>query len=243
MRYPHQVTVALAVGGLAGCSREKEQADLVLRGGEVYTVDAARSWASAIAVRDGRIVYVGSDSLPRGLIGPGTRIVELAGAMVLPGFQDAHVHPISSGVELTECHLHSLTTAVAVLDSIRACALARADRPWVRGSGWQLPIFPRGNPSRLDLDRAVPDRPALFYAADGHQSSAICLSSSSAPPPTPLKSLTARAEVGERCDLVAWAATGNCASAGYGPAATHFRLRRAEVRARRGAGGRVARQQ
>ena len=168
MRYPHQVTVALAVGGLAGCFREREQAALVLRGGEVYTVDAARSWASAIAVRDGRIVYVGSDSLPRGLIGPGTRIVELAGAMVLPGFQDAHVHPISSGVELTECHLHSLTTAVAVLDSIRACALARADRPWVRGSGWQLPIFPRGNPSRLDLDRAVPDRPALFYAADGH---------------------------------------------------------------------------
>ena len=168
MRYPDQLTVALALLGFAGCGREKGRADLVLRGGEVYTVDAARSWASAIAVRDGRVVYVGSDSLPRGLIGPGTEIVELAGAMVLPGFQDAHVHPISSGVELVECHLHSLTTAVAVLDSIRACALARTDRPWVRGSGWQLPIFPGGNPSRVALDRAVPDRPALFYAADGH---------------------------------------------------------------------------
>ena len=168
MRYPDQLTVALALLGFVACAREQGRADLVLRGGEVYTVNAARSWASAIAVRDGRIVYVGSDSLPRGLIGPGTEIVELAGAMVLPGFQDAHVHPISSGVELVECHLHSLTTAVAVLDSIRACALARTDRPWVRGSGWQLPIFPGGNPSRVALDRVVPDRPALFYAADGH---------------------------------------------------------------------------
>ena len=59
----------------------------------MYTVDAARSWASAIAVRDGRIVYVGGDSFPPGLIGPGTEVVELAGGMVLPGFQDAHVHP------------------------------------------------------------------------------------------------------------------------------------------------------
>jgi predicted amidohydrolase YtcJ len=160
--------VALTVLGSAACTRGERQADLVLRGGMVYTVDAARSWASAVAVRGGRIVYVGSDSLPAGLVGPGTEIVELGGAMVLPGFQDAHVHPIGSGVELVECHLHELTTAAAVLDSIRACAAAHPERPWVRGSGWQLPLFPDANPSKVALDRAVPDRPALFYAADGH---------------------------------------------------------------------------
>jgi hypothetical protein len=153
---------------LSGCGRTPGAADLVLRGGEVYTVDAARSWASAVAVRDGRIVFVGSDSIPKNLLGPKTEIIELAGAMVLPGFQDAHVHPISSGVELAECRLHELTTATAVLDSIRACAAAHPDRPWVRGSGWQLPLFPSANPSREALDRSVPDRPALFYAADGH---------------------------------------------------------------------------
>ncbi|HEU5041425.1 MAG TPA: amidohydrolase family protein, partial [Gemmatimonadales bacterium] len=89
----------------------------MLRGGAVYTMDAARRWAEAVAVRGGRIVYVGTDSLPPGLIGPKTEVVDLAGGMLLPGFQDAHVHPISSGVELGECHLHELTTARAVLDS------------------------------------------------------------------------------------------------------------------------------
>jgi len=98
---------ALKLGGItlqllvcAGCAREAGYADLVLRGGQVYAVDAVRSWASAVAVRGGLIVYVGGDSVPPSLIGPGTEIVELAGVMVLPGFQDAHVHPISSGWSL-----------------------------------------------------------------------------------------------------------------------------------------------
>jgi predicted amidohydrolase YtcJ len=131
-------------------------------------MDAARRWAGAVAVRGGRIVYVGPDSLPAGLAGPGTEVVDLAGAMVLPGFQDAHVHPLSSGVELGECHLHQLTSARAVADSIRACARAAPALPWVRGGGWQLPLFPGGNPSRATLDGAVPDRPAALEAADGH---------------------------------------------------------------------------
>ncbi len=71
-------------------------ADLVFRNGAVYTVDAARSWASAVGVRHGRIVYVGTDSLPAGLIGRGTEVVDLAGRMLLPGFQDGHVHPVES---------------------------------------------------------------------------------------------------------------------------------------------------
>jgi predicted amidohydrolase YtcJ len=131
-------------------------------------MDAARRWASAVAVGGGRIVYVGTDSLPPGLIGERTEVLEAAGGMVLPGFQDAHVHPISSGVELAECHLHDLATARAVLDSIRACAAAGPEKAWVRGGGWQLPIFPAGNPTRQALDAVVPDRPAVFEAADGH---------------------------------------------------------------------------
>jgi predicted amidohydrolase YtcJ len=131
-------------------------------------MDAARRWAGAVAVRDGRIVYVGPDSLPAGLAGLATEVVNLSGAMVLPGFQDAHVHPLGSGVELGECHLHELTSAKAVADSIRACAEAAPALPWVRGGGWQLPLFPDGNPSRAMLDAAVPDRPAALEAADGH---------------------------------------------------------------------------
>ena len=158
---------------LTACRRERDTppgaaADLVFRNGKVYTVDAARSWASAVAVRDGRIVYVGSDSLPPGTIGPRTETVDLAGRMLLPGFQDAHVHPVDSGVDLGECDLNAAETASAAADTIRAYAAAHPDRPWIRGAGWQLPLFPQGNPSRLLLDSLVPDRPAFLWAADGH---------------------------------------------------------------------------
>jgi predicted amidohydrolase YtcJ len=84
-------------------ARAESPADLVFRRGAVYTVDAVRSWASAVAVRDGRIVYVGTDSLPAGLIGATTEVVNLDGKMVLPGFQDGHLHLIDSGVELGDC--------------------------------------------------------------------------------------------------------------------------------------------
>jgi predicted amidohydrolase YtcJ len=157
---------------LTACTRESGQstapADLLVRGGAVYTVDAARTWATAVAVRDGRIVYVGDDSVPPALIGSETAIVDLAGRMVLPGFQDGHVHLLTSGVELGECTLFALETAAAIGDSIRSCAAARPSAPWVRGSGWELPAFPGANPSRFLLDRLVPDRPAMFDAADGH---------------------------------------------------------------------------
>lgn len=143
-------------------------ADLVLRHGAVYTMDAARSWATAVAVRDGRIAYVGGDSLPAGLVGKLTEVVDLAGGMVLPGFQDAHVHPVESGVDLIECNLNDATTAAEAASIVRAYAAAHPALPWVRGAGWQLPLFPAGNPSKLLLDSLVPDRPALLWAADGH---------------------------------------------------------------------------
>jgi predicted amidohydrolase YtcJ len=134
----------------------------------VYTVDAARTWATAVAVRQGRIVYVGTDSLPAGLVGPGTEVVDLAGRMLLPGFQDGHVHPLEGGINLDLCDLDAAETVDAVSSAIRAWAAAHPGAPWVRGGGWQLPLFPDANPSRTLLDRLVPDRPAMLWAADGH---------------------------------------------------------------------------
>jgi predicted amidohydrolase YtcJ len=172
-RFSPPLLMGLACGGCGlgrgpSTTEAGPAADLVLRGGAVYTVDAARSWASAIAVRDGRIAYVGTDSLPSGMVGPKTEVIELAGQMVLPGFQDAHVHPLDSGVELGGCNLDDLATPTQIVDTIRAYAGAHPELKWVRGTGWQLPVFPGGNPSKALLDQAVPDRPAFFYAADGH---------------------------------------------------------------------------
>ena len=143
-------------------------ADMILKNAAIYTVDAGRSWATAVAIRQGRIAYVGSDSIPRDLLGSDTEVMDLRGRMVLPGFQDGHVHPIDGGVTLGECTLDELTTPGQIADSIRSCVTTQRQAVWVRGSGWQLPVFPAGNPSKVVLDQIIPDRPAIFVAADGH---------------------------------------------------------------------------
>jgi predicted amidohydrolase YtcJ len=142
-------------------------ADLILTGARIYTMDAARSWAQALAVRSGRIVYVGSHAGAAAFAGPDTRRIALEGRMVLPGFQDAHVHPVSGGIELTQCNLNDLETREAVLAKVRECAGERG-KPWLVGGGWLLPLFPGGAPTRQELDAIVPDRPAYLSAADGH---------------------------------------------------------------------------
>jgi predicted amidohydrolase YtcJ len=85
-------------------------ADILFVNGPVYTVDAARSWASAVAVKAGRIVAVGADDDARAWKGSHTEVVDLAGRMVLPGFQDAHIHPPASGLEMLRCDLSEYYT-------------------------------------------------------------------------------------------------------------------------------------
>lgn len=144
-------------------------ADLVLVGGAVRTMVAAGSTARAVAVLDGRIVAVGGDADVERLAGPRTRRIDLAGRTLLPAFQDAHVHPCTAGVALLQCPLHELPrTAAAYLDAIGAYARAHPDLTWIVGEGWYMEAFPGGTPSRADLDRVVPDRPAFFANRDGH---------------------------------------------------------------------------
>jgi predicted amidohydrolase YtcJ len=150
-------------------ARDESSADLVLTGGAVFTMDAARRTVAAVAVRGGRIVAAGSTADVDALAGPRTRRVDLAGRTLLPGFQDAHCHPSMAGLNLTRCPLHLLPArADAYLSAIAAYAQANPDRPWVIGDGWYMSAFPGGTPSRTELDRVVPDRPAFFVNRDGH---------------------------------------------------------------------------
>ena len=155
---------ALATGALAG----ESPADLVLLDGAVYTVDAARSWASAVAVRGGRIVYVGGDEGARALAGPATQVIDLDGKMLLPGFQDSHVHLMTGGLELLACNLNEAQNADEVLATIRACHEKSPGTGWLFGGGWQLPIFPGGNPGKELLDAISTERPIYMDSADGH---------------------------------------------------------------------------
>jgi hypothetical protein len=95
-------------------------------------------------------------------------VVDLAGKMLVPGFQDSHTHLVGGGVRLDDCQLASFTTQEEILAEVRRYAAAHPERPWIRGGGWQLFAFPQANPHKSLLDEAVPDRPVALSAADGH---------------------------------------------------------------------------
>jgi predicted amidohydrolase YtcJ len=122
----------------------------------------------AVAVADGRIAAMGSDAEVRALAGPSTAISDLGGRSLLPGFIDAHVHPLEGGLSRRLCDLHELSGADAYRDAIAAYAAAHRERPWITGGGWSLADFPGGLPRRETLDALVPDRPAILTNRDGH---------------------------------------------------------------------------
>jgi predicted amidohydrolase YtcJ len=147
---------------------DRDRADLVFTGGAVYTVDAARRWAHAVAVKDGRIVAVGTDDDVRPLVGPKTDVVELRGRMLLPGFQDAHVHAPSGGLDRLRVDLSELHSIDAYRGAIEAYVTAHSGAEWVLGGGWAMDVFPGGTPGRDELDALVPDRPAFISNRDNH---------------------------------------------------------------------------
>jgi hypothetical protein len=122
----------------------------------------------ALAVAGGRIVTIGSNRDIRDLAGPSTQEVDLAGRSLLPGFIDAHVHPLEGGLSRRLCDLHDLSGADAYHHAIAAYATAHPERAWITGGGWSLADFPGGLPRREALDALVPDRPVLLSNRDGH---------------------------------------------------------------------------
>ncbi len=145
-----------------------QHADLVLVNGAVYTLDATRRWAQAVAVRDGRIAAVGTDEQVRELVGASTEVIDLGGTMLLPGFQDAHVHPPSAGVEMLRCDLSDAYGLADYVRIVRDYAAARPDDAWILGGGWSMDVFPGGAPTTDVFDGLVPDRPAFLPSRDGH---------------------------------------------------------------------------
>jgi predicted amidohydrolase YtcJ len=143
-------------------------ADMVLRGGRVFTAESTVGNPTAIAVAGDRIAHVGDDSEAIELIGPGTTVVELAGRLVTPGFIDAHVHPATSGLDLLRLRFDGCADSDDALTVLADYANGHPELEWIIGAGWAQPWFDRGCPSKEMLDSVIPDRPALIENADGH---------------------------------------------------------------------------
>jgi predicted amidohydrolase YtcJ len=143
-------------------------ADRIFRDAPVYTADMRRPWAEAIAVREGRIVYVGDASGLLPFIGPDTEIVSLPHGLILPAFRDGHIHPLTGSLAFLECRLTGPADREAYLTQIARYSRSNEDQPFLRGGGWLPDAFPDRGPSRQDLDAVVSDRPTLLKSMDGH---------------------------------------------------------------------------
>jgi predicted amidohydrolase YtcJ len=144
------------------------EADVIFRGGVVYRVDAARTFAEAVAVRGDRIIAVGTDSDVSPLATSRTRVIKLRGRMLLPGFQDAHVHASGGGLERLRCDLSDCQNRDSYLRRVSQYATAHPGQSWITGAGWAMDAFPGGIPSRRDLDEAAPGRPVFLINRDHH---------------------------------------------------------------------------
>lgn len=154
------IGVLLPFGAAPAAAQDSQMpADLIVRNARIYTLDAARSWASALAVRSGRLVFVGPDDDVTSWAGPHTRVVDAGGRLILPGFHDAHVHLALAAAGRQRCDLGYPATRRAMRDSMAACVARSAGSSWVLMRNGNSSIFAAGGPPLPFLDSISPDRP------------------------------------------------------------------------------------
>ena len=143
-------------------------ADLILTNAKVYTMNPARDWAEAVAIRDGRIIFVGSNDAVQQHAGKATKVVDLQQKMLLPSFQDVHIHPISGGIAYTGCPLFDLESLERLLEEISICVADNPEADHILGYGWNWGQFIDLKPHKQLLDAIDSSRPLIFGDADGH---------------------------------------------------------------------------
>ncbi|MFM8393140.1 MAG: amidohydrolase, partial [Acidobacteriota bacterium] len=160
--------ILLQLTPVAFALQTEPRADLVLLNGRIWTGDGRDSFAEALAISGRQILEVGQNSQIRRLIGPQTRVVHLNRRLVLPGFNDSHIHFLSGSLGLTRVDLTGATSVAEMLARIKAFASQNPSLPWITGRGWEYTYFPGGMPTKSFIDGIVSDRPVFLSAYDGH---------------------------------------------------------------------------
>lgn len=167
---PAIIQVAAWLSALSGCVREDPtaQADLILNNGAIYTVDAARPWVEAVAIADGRYVFVGDAAGANAFSGSETETIDLAGRMAMPGINETHAHSWQGGYkELYECNFAFTATPGEIAEIVRGCIASNPDSDWITGGQWTSDFFIEndiGSP-REWLDAISGDK-AIYFEDD-----------------------------------------------------------------------------
>ena len=172
---PGLITILGVSLGLAACGANDKPAlvnpaDRVFLNAAVYTVDEQRSWAEAVAIKDGKIIYVGDDEGAAPFIGAESEVMDLAGQMLLPGFHDSHIHILIGVFADEECDLLRLGTAEEVAIQLKDCTelAGIGDDGWILGGGWGEWLWPEANPKKGMLDILFPEQPVYLESSFGH---------------------------------------------------------------------------
>ena len=169
------IAVLLAFHGLDAAD-EIGMADLVLFNGRVFTVEKSLPWAEAVAVRDGKIMAVGANAEVKKLIGKDTQTIDLQGKLVLPGFNDAHLHFASGGLYLLGIDLRPARDEKEFVSILKEYIKKLPKGEWVTGGNWDHENWPsKKHPGKELIDTFTLDRQVLLQRLDGHMALANSL--------------------------------------------------------------------
>jgi len=160
--------VAAALVLPASALAKNKPADTVFKNGYIYTVNPGGRVASAVAVMNGKIVYVGSNQGANAFVGPSTKVVKLGGKMKLPGFIDAHAHASMTVSGLYSVLLYGMTSVDEYVAAVAEFAGANPGMDVIRGQGWSNTVVPGIGPLASALDTVVGDKPVSIMSEDGH---------------------------------------------------------------------------
>ncbi len=150
-------------------SAQPLKADIVVVNANIHTMDTARPLARSLAVLGGKIVRVGSDADTKPLIGPATRVIDAGGKTVIPGFNDAHLHFISGGMQLGLIDLRDARSREEFAARIKAYSAKLKPGEWILGGNWDHENWtPNDLPTRQLIDAAAPNNPVFVERLDGH---------------------------------------------------------------------------
>lgn len=151
-------------------------ADLVVVNGNIHTMGAKRSIVTSIAALNGYIIAVGSNADTKALIGPATRVIDAKGKLVIPGFNDAHVHFTSGGFQLSLIDLRSAASQAEFAERIKTYVAKLKPGDWVLGGRWDHENWkPNDLPTRQLIDAVAPNNPVFVHRLDGHMAVANSL--------------------------------------------------------------------
>jgi predicted amidohydrolase YtcJ len=162
------VLVSLAAAVLI-VAQPPRAAETIIIHGKVFTLDAQHPWAQALAMMGDKIVAVGEDAQIEKLREPGTKVIDAAGRLVLPGFVDCHIHFLDGSLSLGRVNLEGAKDASDIQQRLRDYAAKHPGKDWVLGRGWNYAMFgPEALPHKKYLDEVFPDQPVLLEGYDGH---------------------------------------------------------------------------